>query len=72
MNNLFNEDFVEFIKAFNNAKVEYLLVGGYSVIIHGYYRATGDMDLWVRRSAVLSIKKGDNFRCRPGVLNCSN
>ena len=51
VNNLFNEDFVEFIKAFNKTKVEYLLVGGYSVIIHGYNRATGDMDLWVRRSA---------------------
>ena len=51
VNNLFNEDFAEFIKAFNKAKVEYLLVGGYSVIIHGYNRATGDMDLWVRRSA---------------------
>jgi hypothetical protein len=28
--------------------VEYLLVGGYAVGLHGYPRATVDMDIWVR------------------------
>ncbi|MFI5205397.1 MAG: nucleotidyltransferase, partial [Candidatus Paceibacterales bacterium] len=28
-------------------KVEYVLVGGYAVILHGYPRTTGDMDVWV-------------------------
>lgn len=28
-----------------------MLVGGYSVILHGYSRTTGDMDLWVERSS---------------------
>ncbi|MGM9479105.1 hypothetical protein ACS5PU_21975 [Pedobacter sp. GSP4] len=27
-----------------------MLVGGYSVILHGYSRTTGDMDIWVERS----------------------
>jgi hypothetical protein len=27
--------------------VEYLLVGGYAVALHGYVRYTGDMDIWV-------------------------
>ncbi len=27
--------------------MEYLLVGGYAVIAHGYSRTTGDMDLWI-------------------------
>lgn len=27
--------------------MEYLLVGGYSVIIHGYNRTTGDLDIFV-------------------------
>jgi hypothetical protein len=48
MANIFNDDFRDFIKALNDSKVEYLLVGGYSVIIHGYSRNTGDMDLWVK------------------------
>lgn len=27
-----------------------MLVGGYAVVLHGYPRTTGDMDLWVERS----------------------
>ena len=48
MVNLFNEDFQDLIGSFNKHDVQYILVGGYSVIIHGYHRATGDMDLWVK------------------------
>ena len=46
-NDIFNPDFQDFIRALNAAEVEYLLVGGYAVIIHGYNRTTGDMDLWI-------------------------
>jgi hypothetical protein len=51
MSNIFNQDFRDFIEALNTAKVNYLLVGGFSVILHGYSRTTGDMDIWVERSA---------------------
>jgi len=51
MGNIFNEDFRDFIKCFNDNEVKYILVGGYSVILHGYSRTTGDMDLWVERTA---------------------
>lgn len=47
MNNIFNIDFQEFIEALNFSKVKYMLVGGYSVILHGYSRTTGDMDVWI-------------------------
>ena len=50
MGNIFNSDFRDFIAALNNNQVRYILVGGYSVILHGYSRTTGDMDLWVERS----------------------
>lgn len=50
MANIFNQDFREFIQALNNNKVEYLLVGGYAVIIYGYSRTTGDMDIWVNNT----------------------
>ncbi len=46
-NESFYQDFLEFIQALNNHEVEYLLVGGYAVILHGYTRTTGDMDIWV-------------------------
>jgi hypothetical protein len=51
MGNIFNEDFRDFIKCFNDYNVKYILVGGYSVILHGYSRTTGDMDIWVERTA---------------------
>lgn len=50
MANLFNPDFKDFIKCLEKYEVKYVLVGGYSVIIHGYNRTTGDMDIWVNRS----------------------
>ena len=50
MGNIFNEDFREFIELLNLHQVEYILVGGYSVILHGYPRSTGDMDIWVNKS----------------------
>lgn len=50
MSNIFNQDFKDFIESLNAHDVKYILVGGYSVILHGYPRTTGDMDLWVERS----------------------
>lgn len=50
MGNIFNNDFREFIKALNDNGVKYILIGGYSVILHGYSRTTGDMDIWVERT----------------------
>lgn len=50
--NLFHQDFKEFLVAFNRHNVDYLIVGGYAVILHGYVRTTGDLDIWVRKSKV--------------------
>jgi len=47
--NIFNEDFRDFISALNNKGVEYILVGGYAVILHGYARTTGDLVIWVNK-----------------------
>ncbi len=49
MGNIFYQDFRDFIQKLNENEVKYLLVGGYSVIYHGYSRTTGDMDIWVKR-----------------------
>jgi predicted nucleotidyltransferase len=50
MGNVFNPDFQDFIKALHAAEVKYILVGGYAVILHGYNRTTGDLDIWVDRT----------------------
>lgn len=46
----FPQDFSEFLKLLNDHNVEYLLVGGFAVALHGYPRATADMDIWVARN----------------------
>jgi hypothetical protein len=40
-------DLSEFLRLLSSHGVEYLLVGGYAVGLHGYPRTTGDMDVWV-------------------------
>lgn len=47
MADIFNQDFQEYIELLNKYEVEYMLVGGMAVNIHGYRRSTGDMDLFV-------------------------
>lgn len=51
MGNILNEDFVDLLITFNKYKVDYILVGDYAVIYHGYNRTTGDLDLWVHPSS---------------------
>lgn len=43
-----SQDFREFLELLNEKRVEYLVVGGYAVVVHGYPRLTGDIDIWVR------------------------
>ena len=50
MGNIFNDDFRDFLTALNEQGVRYILVGGFSVILPGYSRTTGDMDIWVDRT----------------------
>lgn len=51
-----NEDFAEFAKLLEEAGVEYLIVGGYSVALHGFPRYTGDIDFFVAISDENSAK----------------
>lgn len=40
----------DMILALLKHEVEFLLIGGYAVIFHGYIRTTGDMDVWLKPS----------------------
>ncbi len=42
-----NQDFLEFIKLLESNRVQYLIVGGYAVGVHGFLRYTGDIDFFV-------------------------
>jgi hypothetical protein len=40
-------EFKRLLNSFNSTGVEYIVVGGYAVIYHGYVRTTGDLDLCI-------------------------
>lgn len=42
-----NQDFREFIGLLESEAVQYLIVGGYAVGLHGFPRYTGDIDFFV-------------------------
>lgn len=45
------EDLLALCEALNAEGVKYLLIGGFAVILHGFVRATKDIDLLVDASA---------------------
>jgi hypothetical protein len=48
---MLNPDFRDMLSALSDENAEFLLVGAYAMAVHGYPRATGDMDIWIRPSA---------------------
>ncbi len=64
--NIFLEPHKHILKRLIEFKVDFLLVGGYAVNYHGYNRATGDMDIWLRpdnlnREAFIELLKAEDF-----------
>lgn len=49
-------DFKDFLRLLSEREVEYLLVGGYAVALHGYVRYTSEMDIWINTSAENATK----------------
>jgi len=46
--NILLEKHKEFLIDLIKGNVHFILIGGYAVIYHGYVRATGDMDIWIK------------------------
>ncbi|MHB1688538.1 MAG: hypothetical protein ACYCVH_14390 [Ignavibacteriaceae bacterium] len=44
------QDFVDFIKCFNDNRVEYLIVGAFALALYATPRNTGDIDFWISKS----------------------
>jgi predicted nucleotidyltransferase len=51
-----NQDFKEFVQLLNDKQVEYLVIGGYAVALHGYPRYTKDIDVWIGMSPSNAVK----------------
>lgn len=45
---LLNPDFKDMLFALSDANVDFRVVGAYAMTAHGYPRATGDLDIWIR------------------------
>jgi len=57
-------DFKDFISLMNKNGVEFVVVGSFALSFLGYPRATGDIDIWVRKSpenATRILKVLDEF-----------
>src|SRR5450755_511126 len=50
------KDFEDFVQLLNKHKVAYMVVGGYALGFHGNPRSTGDLDIWIKISAVNAKK----------------
>jgi hypothetical protein len=63
-------DFKELLELLNAHEVEYLIIGGYALALHGYPRFTGDLDIYLgihrdNAKKVLSVLSEFGF----GALN---
>lgn len=48
---MLNPDYSDMLSALSDAKVDFLVVGAFALAAHGNPRSTGDIDIFVRRSA---------------------
>jgi hypothetical protein len=48
---MLNPDFKEMLSCLKGEGVEFIVVGAYALAAHGFPRATGDIDIWVRNSS---------------------
>ena len=42
-----DSNYLDMLKCLNKAGVDYIMVGGWAVNLHGYIRATIDLDIWI-------------------------
>ena len=53
---MLNSDYKDMLQVLLDNDVKFLLVGAYAMGVHGYPRATGDIDIWVEPSAENSAR----------------
>jgi hypothetical protein len=45
---ILDNDLINFWKSLNQYNVKYIMIGGFAVNLHGFSRATGDLDIWLK------------------------
>lgn len=58
------EDLKALIESLNRQQVDYLLIGGYALFVHGYHRATSDIDVLVPAT----VESGERVKAALMVL----
>ena len=58
------EDLKALIESLNQQQVDYLLIGGYALFVHGYHRATSDIDVLVPAT----VESGERVKAALMVL----
>ncbi len=53
---MLNEDYKEMLQLLLEEQVDFMIVGAYALGTHGYPRATGDIDIWVKPNKTNSKK----------------
>lgn len=53
---MLNEDYKEMLQLLLEEHVDFMIVGAYALGTHGYPRATGDIDIWVKPNNINSKK----------------
>jgi len=53
---MLNEDYKEMLQLLLEEQVDFIIVGAYALGAHGYPRATGDIDIWVKPNNTNSRK----------------
>lgn len=60
---VFDEELVEFWRSLIQNNVDFMMVGGIAINLHGYNRTTADIDLWIkdtkanRKNLLLALKQ---------------
>ncbi|MBK6795866.1 MAG: nucleotidyltransferase [Acidobacteria bacterium] len=48
---MLNPDYKEMLSTLSDERAEFIVVGAYALAVYGFPRATGDIDIWIRRSS---------------------
>ncbi len=53
---MLNKDYKEMLQLLLEEQVDFMIIGAYALGVHGYPRATGDIDIWIKPNDINSKK----------------
>jgi len=72
MNKILTDIHIRFLELLLKNKVDFIVIGGYAVIFHGYVRTTGDLDIWLKpdnENKLRLVKAFREFGITPDSMN---